>query len=679
MISNRKHFVNSKKRHCTDFYCLILFFLFIFIYGFLSILAISQGNPTSLIQPSDSLGNLCGKNEFQSKPYQLYFDISKCLTDGGLSFHCPTTTLCVDSCPTHYSSYQTLNTIEINGFLSKNYTRQQLICMYNFNPIIDNRTIIEIVNDGLCAPYTITSKPFLGRCLPDILTNLFDFENDNTSKTNLSVEQINTQMFGIDSISDVGRIIISDIDQIKESFALFTLLACILVLLYMFTLKQLTGFIVFFTITLFLLVLFISSSFCWLTIYTGDDLVYEYSTVARIVNDFIQLKTLYYIFGCITTFLFLLGVFVIFSLYDRIKLSIILLEQAAKAVFSVLSTLLWSPLIIILFILLTFLIIYIEMCLSTVGKPIFRSIINNETIPCLPNINSTQCIFQQEYGYDSLVLNDTDPITRGVIQFLVDNKQYFQWLNLFAYLWFSAFLFAFEEIVLAGVFSNYYWSKEQLTTFFPLFYSLYITIRYHLGSIAFGSLILAVLRYIRLILEYINRKLTKIQENILINFILKCFSCFLWLFEKFIKFLNKNSYVLIASRGYSFCKATRKAFVYIINNSLRFLVLVHLTEWILFCGIITICACNTYLFYQYLQWTNEYDQLILRWAPMVLILFVTYFIASLSFSVYDMAIKTLFLCFLQDLDENDGSIQHPYVMNNELLRLVHKTNIVEKK
>jgi choline transporter-like protein 2/4/5 len=43
-----------------------------------------------------------------------------------------------------------------------------------------------------------------------------------------------------------------------------------------------------------------------------------------------------------------------------------------------------------------------------------------------------------------------------------------------------------------------------------------------------------------------------------------------------------------------------------------------------------------------------------------------------------MAIKTLFVCFLQVLDENDGSIQRPYVMNNELLRLVHKTNNVEK-
>jgi choline transporter-like protein 2/4/5 len=324
-------------------------------------------------------------------------------------------------------------------------------------------------------------------------------------------------------------------------------------------------------------------------------------------------------------------------------------------------------------------IIYIDMCLSTVGKPIFRSMVDNQTVPCLPNFNSTGCIFQQAYGYDSLVLNNTDPITRGVIEFLVDNKKTLKWFNLFAYLWFGAMLFAFQEIVLAGVFANYYWSKEHLTTSFPLCYSILIVTRYHVGSIAFGSLLIATLRYIRMIFDYINEKVSTIPGNVVISFIAKCFSCVLWLFEKFIKFLNKNSYVLIASRGYSFCKATRKAFVYIISNCLRFLVLVHLTEWVLFCGIISVCACNTYLFYQYLQWTDEYDQLILRWTPIVIILFLTYLIASLFFSVYDMAIKTLFISFLQDLDENDGSIQHPYAMNNELLRLVHKTNIVEKK
>jgi choline transporter-like protein 2/4/5 len=304
---------------------------------------------------------------------------------------------------------------------------------------------------------------------------------------------------------------------------------------------------------------------------------------------------------------------------------------------------------------------------------------NNESVPCLPDINSTQCIFQQEYGYDSLVLNGTDPITSGVIEFLVDNKAYLKWFNLFAFLWFATFLFAFEEIVLAGVFSHYYWSKRHQTTSFPLLYSIRLITRYHLGSIAFGSLLIATLNYVRIILDYISKKASVIQDNIVINFIFKCLSCLVWLFEKFLKFLNKNSYILIASRGYSFCRATRKAFAYVVGNCLRFVVLVHLTEWILFCGTIIVCTCNAYLFYQYLQWTNEYDQLILRWTPIIAILLLTYIITSLFFSVYDMAIKTLFVCFLQDLDENDGSIERPYTMNNELLRLVHKTNKVESK
>ncbi|CAF4609880.1 unnamed protein product [Rotaria sp. Silwood1] len=686
MASKSTHFVSYKQRHCTDIFCLILFIIYIFIYGFISLLAINQGNPTSIFQASDSLGNICGQNEFESKPYQLYFDISKCLSNSGLEFLCPTTKLCVSSCPKYYSHYQSLQTMEKTGYLLKNYTRQQLICMYGFNPINDNRTIIELVQNGLCAPYTIISEPFLGRCLPSVFINLFEYENHQTlqtntsiSQTNISVEQINTHMFGIDSISDVGRVILADLDQIKESLALFILIACILTLLYMFAIKQLTGLIVTLTIILFLIILFMCSSFCWYTIYTGRDLVYEYSTVARIVNDFIKLRTIYIIFGCITTFLFFLSLFVICTLFDRIKLSIILIDQGTKAVFSVLSTILWSPLIIIIFCLLILFIIYIEMCLSTVGKPIFRLIDNNQTISCLPNINSTQCIFQQEYGYNSLILNNTDLITRSIIEFLVDNKQYLKWFNLFTFIWFSAFLFAFEEIVLAGVFSNYYWSKEHLTISYPLIYSICIIIRYHLGSIAFGSLLIATLRFIRIILDYINQKCSNIQRNIIIEFIAKCFSCLLWLFEKFLKFLNKNSYILIASHGYSFCKATRKAFFYIINNCLRYAILIYLTEWILFCGMITICTCNAYLFYQYLQWFDEFDQLILRWIPIVIILLITYLITSLFFSVYDMAIKTLFICFLQDLDENDGSIQHPYVMNNELLCLVHKTNIIEKK
>jgi solute carrier family 44 (choline transporter-like protein), member 2/4/5 len=672
-------FLGYKQRTCTDRLCLIIFLVFLLTYVCIAVLTISQSNPTSLIQASDSFGHTCGEHVQQHRPYQLYFDLHKCLTDGALSLICPTKKLCVNSCPNYYSHYQSLHLQEITRMKTKSFLREQLVCMYDFDPMVDNRTIVQLVQQGLCAPYTIASKPFLGRCLPAIITDLLNSDTNQTSNTSVSINQVNQQIFGINHLSDVVRLIIADLARIQESLALFIVIACVLTLIYMFAIREFASFIVILTITLFLAILLVISAFCWYTILTGNDVVYQKSTVARIVDDFIQLRTIYIVFGCFTSSVFVLGVVLVCILYPRIRLSIILLDQAAQAMFAVLSTLICSPVIIVVFGLLTSFTVYIEMCLSTVGKPIFLTMINNQSIPCQPTQNMTECLFQHAYGYNDLIFRDTDPITRHVIEFLVDNQTTLKWANRFAYLWFGAFLFALAEIILAGVFANYYWSKGHMSTSFPLIYSFIIVVRYHLGSIAFGSLLIALLRYIRMIIEYINSKLAQITDNFLVAFLMRCFACLFWLFEKFLKFLNKNSYVLIASRGYSFCKATRKAFVYVISNCLRFIVLVHLTEWILFCGTVTICACNAYLFYHYLQWTEQLDYLVLRWTPIVAIVIITYVITSLFFSVYDMAIKTFFMCFLQDLDENDGSIERPYVMNDELLRFVHKTNAIEKK
>ena len=49
-------------------------------------------------------------------------------------------------------------------------------------------------------------------------------------------------------------------------------------------------------------------------------------------------------------------------------------------------------------------------------------------------------------------------------------------------------------------------------------------VRYHLGTIAFGSLILATVRFIRYFLEYIDQKLKK-KTNPIVDFILKYVAC----------------------------------------------------------------------------------------------------------------------------------------------------------
>ncbi|KAK7089265.1 hypothetical protein V1264_024461 [Littorina saxatilis] len=52
--------------------------------------------------------------------------------------------------------------------------------------------------------------------------------------------------------------------------------------------------------------------------------------------------------------------------------------------------------------------------------------------------------------------------------------------------------------------------------------------------------------------------------------------------------------------------------------------------------------------------------------------FGTILLTANVFSVYDMAVNTLFLCFLEDLERNNGSVQKPYYMSKSLLKLLRK-------
>ena len=52
--------------------------------------------------------------------------------------------------------------------------------------------------------------------------------------------------------------------------------------------------------------------------------------------------------------------------------------------------------------------------------------------------------------------------------------------------------------------------------------------------------------------------------------------------------------------------------------------------------------------------------------PVLLTTLASYAVASTFFSVYAMAVDTLFLCFLEDLERNDGSKERPYFMSRRL-------------
>ncbi|CAI9624802.1 unnamed protein product, partial [Staurois parvus] len=254
----------------------------------------------------------------------------------------------------------------------------------------------------------------------------------------------------------------------------------------------------------------------------------------------------------------------------------------------------------------------------------------------------------------------------------------FQIYNAFMFLWLANFVIALGQVTLAGAFASYYWAfkKPDDMPAFPIFSSLGRALRYHTGSLAFGSLILAIVQLIRIMLEYLDHKL-KGADNKCAHFLLCCLKCCFWCLEKFIKFLNRNAYIMIAIYGTNFCTSARNAFFLLMRNIIRVAVLDKVTDFLLFLGKLLVVGCVGILAFFFFTRRIQIVQdtaptLNYYWVPILTVIIGSYLIAHGFFSVYGMCVDTLFLCFCEDLERNDGSLERPYYMSPELSHILLK-------
>ena len=109
--------------------------------------------------------------------------------------------------------------------------------------------------------------------------------------------------------------------------------------------------------------------------------------------------------------------------------------------------------------------------------------------------------------------------------------------NFIALLYFLQILIYFGFMVLSGTIADWYFSdwdssknkkirgsRQAELSHSPILESLWRVFRYHLGTLAFGSLIITIIRVIRATLYYIQNK-TKDSDNQLVKCIFCCVQC----------------------------------------------------------------------------------------------------------------------------------------------------------
>ena len=75
-------------------------------------------------------------------------------------------------------------------------------------------------------------------------------------------------------------------------------------------------------------------------------------------------------------------------------------------------------------------------------------------------------------------------------------------------------------------------------------------------------------------IEYVEDKLKeKGADKAPVKVLLCLCKCCFWCLEKFIKFINRNAYILTAINGTNFCSSAKEAFSLILRNCVRVVVL----------------------------------------------------------------------------------------------------------
>lgn len=79
-----------------------------------------------------------------------------------------------------------------------------------------------------------------------------------------------------------------------------------------------------------------------------------------------------------------------------------------------------------------------------------------------------------------------------------------RWYNLFALFWITQFIIGCQHFIIAGSVATWFFTRNKNNLESPISRSFWNLIRYHLGSIALGSLLIASLQMIRALLKFLQ-------------------------------------------------------------------------------------------------------------------------------------------------------------------------------
>lgn len=177
----------------------------------------------------------------------------------------------------------------------------------------------------------------------------------------------------------------------------------------------------------------------------------------------------------------------------------------------------------------------------------------------------------------------------------------------------------------------------------------------HLGSIAFGAFIIALVRFIKIMVYYFAKQAEKAGgDNAGVKCAVACAKCCLNCIEKIVDYLNENAFCYMAVSGQSFLSSAWDGFLLNLKHGLKFVFAKTIAKVFIFVGKLGITVGNCFSLYFIMKARKDTEEVSDLKGPIILVGVVTFIAASLLLSLFDVAVQALLVALCVDLDANNG-------------------------
>eukprot|EP00806_Schmidingerella_arcuata_P000602 Macronucleus_1543.p1 GENE.Macronucleus_1543~~Macronucleus_1543.p1 ORF type:complete len:274 (+),score=130.80 Macronucleus_1543:1-822(+) len=222
----------------------------------------------------------------------------------------------------------------------------------------------------------------------------------------------------------------------------------------------------------------------------------------------------------------------------------------------------------------------------------------------------------------------------------------------FGFCWVLAFIMAMNEFVTIVAAITWYYSDKEIPDDdgipgdSDVSIGMWWSIRYHGGTLAFGSFILAIVWVIRIIFEYISKKMEDASgNNGCTKCLVSCCRCCLACFDRFIRYLNRNAYIYAALSGEGFCTSAINSFILILKNAAKFGFVEGIAGCFMFIAKFFISTATTLVSFFIMRCMVKVSS---PYAPLLIIFIFSYIVSSIFIEIFDTGANTILQCYILD-------------------------------